>query len=81
MNGCSRMRLQKMAILCEACNRKWHDCLIRECPKKPGHRICYYCCKRCKWHYDALAGRGCRAFDEMKADTVNDGRNAEDEAD
>ena len=58
-----------MAIVCEACKRKFYDSLIRVCPKKDGeHRICLYCCQRCKWHYKGDAGLwGCKAFDDKKA--------------
>ena len=57
-----------MAIVCEACKRKFYDSLIRVCPKKDGeHRICLYCCMKCKHHYKGEAGLwGCKAFDEAK---------------
>ena len=58
-----------MVVLCEACNRKFHESVIRECPKKPGHYICLYCCRKCKWSYRNSMGGiyGCKAFDEKKA--------------
>ena len=58
-----------MAVVCEACKRKFYESLIRNCPKKVGHFICLYCCKKCKNHYRADGGGiwGCRAFDEQKA--------------
>lgn len=57
-----------MAILCEACNRKFYESVIRECPKKPGHYICLYCCHKCKRQYKGIGGTwGCRAWDEAKA--------------
>lgn len=55
-----------MTVLCEACFKKYHDSVIRECPKKPGHYICMYCCRKCKRRYAAEPGEGCVAFDEGK---------------
>ena len=57
-----------MEVKCEACGKKFYESVMRECPKKPGHYICLYCCKKCKWRYKGPAGTwGCRAFDERKA--------------
>ena len=57
-----------MAKLCEACNQKFYESLIRNCPKKPGHFICLYCCRKCKWQYrvENTGICGCKAFDEMR---------------
>lgn len=53
--------------LCEACRLRYPECSIRECPKKPGHYICYQCCRKCKWHYRGLCGTwGCKAFDAAR---------------
>lgn len=63
-----------MTILCEACFKNYHDSVIRECPKKKGHYICMYCCRKCKRRYAAEPGEGCKAFDEGKESGVeNDG--------
>ncbi len=58
-----------MAILCECCNNKFYESLMRVCPKKDGeHWICLYCCHKCKRQYKAAwTGWGCKAFDERKA--------------
>jgi len=55
-----------MTILCEACFKKYYSSAIRECPRKPGHYICLYCCRKCKRNYTAEPGSGCTAWDEMK---------------
>lgn len=57
-----------MAILCECCNREFYESVIRECPKKLGHYICLYCCRKCKRSYrDSMGGiYGCKAFDAQK---------------
>lgn len=55
-----------MNILCEACHRRYYDSVIRECPKKPGHYICMYCCGKCKRRTVEESGFGCKAFDEKK---------------
>lgn len=49
-------------MVCEACGREWHEDLVRECPKKPGHYICRYCCVKCKWVVFGCVGWGCRAY-------------------
>ena len=56
-----------MSIRCEACHDKYQACAVRECPKKPGHWICQYCCRKCKRSYKADVGWGCIAFDKAKA--------------
>lgn len=25
-----------------------------------GRQICYYCCRKCRWHEDTAAGIGCK---------------------
>ncbi len=69
-----------MAILCEACNRKFYESVVRECPMKAGHFICLYCCHKCKRQYKGeWVGWGCMAFDEQRssADGVQRRRNGE----
>ena len=58
-------------IKCEVCGNKWYESLAGECPKKPGHFICMYCCRKCKYSYEysvggVRVGYRCRAFDEKK---------------
>ena len=57
-----------MSKLCEACHLKYQECAVRECPLKPGHYICFSCCRKCKRSYEAVIGWGCRAFDRMKSE-------------
>lgn len=64
-----------MSIRCEACHEKYQECAVRECPKKPGHYICQYCCMKCKRSYAGYVGRGCVAFDRMKAENAEVVRN------
>lgn len=61
-----------MNILCEGCFKRYYASVIRECPRKPGHYICMYCCGKCKRRYAAEPGYGCTAFDEGNAEK-NDG--------
>ena len=58
-----------MTIKCEACGRRYYDSVIRECPKKPGHYICMYCCGKCKRRTVEEPGFGCKAFDKAKEET------------
>lgn len=57
-----------MAIKCEACGNRYYDSVVRECPKKPGHFICMYCCGKCKRRYAKNTSFGCKAADEAKQD-------------
>lgn len=58
-----------MGVKCEACGNEFYESVVRECPKKPGHWICLYCCGKCKRRYRGYGGGlfGCVAWDEMKA--------------
>lgn len=53
-------------ILCEACHRSFYDSVVRECPKKPGHFICAYCCKKCKHRERVGTMNGCKAWERKK---------------
>ena len=69
-----------MSRRCEACHERYQDCVVRECPKKPGHMICLYCCRRCKRSYKAYVGWGCIAFDAAKRESAGrEEKKAEDE--
>ncbi len=63
---------------CEVCKNRYSDCSVRECVKKPGHWICFSCCRRCKWSYVALVGIGCKAFDAVKASEDKEGAKREE---
>ena len=57
-----------MAVKCVACGREMYESTIRDCPVKPGNKVCLYCCRRCGRSYKGPAGTwGCRAFDEKKS--------------
>ena len=56
--------MQGKTVKCEACGNRFYELSVRECPKKPGHYICLYCCQKCKRHYKAGAMVGCRAWDK-----------------
>ena len=66
-------------IKCEACGRRLYESVIRECPLKKGHYICRYCCRKCKRHYLAEIGQGCKAFDEERAARIEEEQKAKEE--
>lgn len=54
-------------IKCEVCGRSWHDSVAGECPLKPGHFICMYCCMRkCERSYLWNGMQRCKAKEETK---------------
>lgn len=55
-------------IRCEVCGNGYHDSVAGECPLKPGHYICMYCCHRkCKRSYLWYGMQRCKARDEAIA--------------
>ena len=65
--------------VCEVCRNRYHDCSVRECIKKPGHWICFSCCRKCKWGYVSVVGVGCKAYDTARASAAAPGRAHMDE--
>lgn len=52
-------------IKCGVCGRSWHDSAAGECPLKPDHFICMYCCMRkCKRSYLWFGMQRCKAKDK-----------------
>lgn len=47
--------MKKSSNTCARCGRRFGPLMIRECPNEAvkrilGDEICYYCCKKCKYH-------------------------------
>lgn len=55
-------------VKCEVCGNAYYDSVAGECPMKPGHFICMYCCHRkCKRSYLWYGMQRCKARDEAIA--------------
>lgn len=51
-------------VKCEVCKNDYYDSVAGECPLKPGHYICMYCCMRkCKRSYLWNDAQRCKARD------------------
>ena len=54
-------------IRCEVCGNGYHESVAGECPLKPGHCICMYCCMRkCKRSYLWNGMQRCKAKDQTR---------------
>ena len=69
-------------IKCEVCGRSWHDSVAGECPLKPGHFICMYCCRsNCKRSYISDGMHGCRAKDRARDEAKKGGSKRDNDHD
>lgn len=58
-------------IKCEVCGNAYYESVAGECPLKPGHFICMYCCHRkCKRSYLWNGMQRCKARDEAIAEAA-----------
>lgn len=51
---------------CGWCGRRYYDSLLRDCPERPGRKICMYCCRDCPQSIKEGTGEGCRAMPKKK---------------
>ena len=51
---------------CGWCGRRFYDSLLRDCPERPGRKICMYCCRDCPNSIKEGTGEGCRAMPKKR---------------
>ena len=60
-------------VRCEVCRNEYYASVAGECPLKPGHFICMYCCSRkCKRSYRWNGMQTCRAKTQKTAEAAGE---------